>query len=911
MKHNRNSLASAIHLALGAGMIAGMAVSAAPVAAQEVEEEALTEDRIVVTGTRLGRTALEGALPVTVIDRDAIELSGKTSVADLIQNLPYAASGSFRPASGSAQQSFGGINLRGLGGGRTLVLIDGRRAPNAPNVGGTNFAQDLNSIPLGAVERVEILSDGASAIYGADAVGGVVNIITRRDFSGGEVMYGTSDSANPGGETTEAHALMGIAGDLGNIMVGASWNKRDIVFQREREWSRGGASSFSNNFVRPTPRVDDADVSDPTQWAWGFNNYYDPEEFGFLPSVPGEGCTGPGFNVFPSGICGYDFTLQAADEAELENQSLFFRSSLDIHRDWTLNLDASMARVKSFGRYAPVPSSPFPNGAIFLAPGTPNHPATSPEDGGLNPNWQDYQSVADEPVHLQHRFAALGPRDTFTDSPVYDIAFSLLGEIADWDVEFGFRRTESDYNELGYNYVVGGLAQQFITSGAYNIYDPFSVSDDIANASIATTSRDSNFTMREFFALGTTDVAEIQHGFVSVAVGGEYRYEDFVDQYDSLSEGGQVVGSSGNSAAGDRTVAAVFAEVQVPLLENLELNVAARYDDYSDFGTAFSPKVALRFQPIDEVILRASYGEGFRAPPLTILAQQPSFGAASVVDAQTCIAAGFGPDCTENDGGGSIQITSYSIANPNADSEDSEQIALGVAVQPTEWLSASLDYWNIKVSNTVTSFTAQGLINCLLGTSANCPDGLSELPAGETPPVPQLGLGVARNPDTGAILYAQTGFGNLGSVEREGLDMDIQTNFRVGAGVLSQQLLGSYLLTAKSTTGGNFAGEEGIPRWRANFINRFDWGDFSFGWNMNYIGAQRGAFSPAQDRTNSFITHDLQANYNTPWDARVTIGVDNLADRLPPLDPGLLRGFNTSLYNPYGRVSYVRYTQRF
>src|SRR6056297_3016922 len=388
MKDIRNPLAAAIHYALGAGVVAGLAATAAPAFAQD--EEAADLDRVQVTGSRISRTDIEGALPVTVIDREQIEFSGKTSVADLLRDTPFNSAGSFRPQSGSSAQSFAGVSLRALGSGRTLVLIDGKRAPVAPNTGA---GQDLNAVPLAAVERIEILSDGASAIYGSDAIGGVVNIITRRDFTGAELMVGNSDPKREGGDVREASAVFGAAGQQGQIMIGVSNNKRDIVFQRDREWSQGGNSIFSNNFLTS-----------------GFS-FFEHPEFGSA-NVPG--CQGPSFTVSGTGSttrCFYDFTAQAADEAEIENQSLFTRARYDINMDWSLGMNASVNRVESFGRYAPVPSSPWlvgGFGAIVLSPGLPNHPATAPGDGGLNPNWEAYQDSIDDTLLLTHRFAANG-----------------------------------------------------------------------------------------------------------------------------------------------------------------------------------------------------------------------------------------------------------------------------------------------------------------------------------------------------------------------------------------------------------------------------------------------------------------------------------------------------------------------
>ena len=882
MKHNRNPLASAIHYALGAGVVAGLAVTAAPVFAQESEEA--VRDRITVTGSRIQREDLDGALPVQVIDRATIEASGKTSVADLLRNQPINSGGSFRPQSGNSAQSFGGLSLRALGEGRTLILIDGRRAPTAPNVGS---GQDLNAIPLAAVERIEILSDGASAIYGSDAIGGVVNIITRQDFTGAELMVGMSDPKRKGGETREASAIIGVAGDRGRIMAGVSNNKREIIFQRDREWSRGGASVFSNNFLTS---------------GGAFLNVP-----GRGSIVPGNGCTGEGF--FTSAIrCFYDFTLQAADEAEIENQSLFVRSSYDIDNNWTMNLNTSVTRVQSFGRYAPVPSSPWLVGGFgfpVLPAGTPNHPATPPSQGGLNPAWQEYQQFAGQTLLFVHRFAANGPRDTTTDAHVYDLDFFVTGSVGNYDVEFGARRVESQYRDIGRNYIVSALAQPFFNSGAYNIYDPFSTPQSILNRFTATIGRDARFVSREYRALVTGDLFEMASGPVGFAFGAEYRDENYKDIYDDLSANGNITGSAGNSAFGGRDQWAMYGELLVPILDNLELSLAGRYDDYSDFGSNFSPKVSLRWEAMDSLAFRASYGEGFRAPPLDVLSAQPSFSAASVVHVPT---ATFLGNANPN---AAIQITTFNIANPNIGSEQSEQFALGVVWEPTDWFNATVDYWNIKVTDRVAFINAQSILNCLGGTSTNCPPGLTVFGAGARGPDPSLGLGAQFGP-AGNVQFLQAGFASLGTIDADGFDIGLRSNFDLGNyGRLRSEIQGTYNWTRETDSGANVAGLVGLPRWRAIWSNQWNMGDFGAAWNLNYIGAQATTAASANVRTPSWITHDLQVSYSAPWNARFTLGVDNLMDKDPIVDFGFGRGFNFGLYNGYGRVTYLRYVQTF
>ncbi|MGN6704123.1 MAG: TonB-dependent receptor plug domain-containing protein, partial [Burkholderiaceae bacterium] len=254
---NRKKLPQAIRFALLAGsvsLVAGNAFAQDQTQDQQTttdtQQKASTLEKIEVTGSRIKRAEVEGALPVTVITRKDIEVSGKTTVADLLQNSTFNSFGSNKPTSGSSAQSMSEMSLRGLGGGRSLVLIDGRRAPLSPQF--SEAGSDLNSIPLSAVERVEILSDGASAIYGADAIGGVVNIITRKDFNGVEMTVGVGDG-NYGGDTEEGSVLMGTSSDRGRLLGGVSYNNREIAYVRDKPWMKGlvGPSTNANNYYTP------------------------------------------------------------------------------------------------------------------------------------------------------------------------------------------------------------------------------------------------------------------------------------------------------------------------------------------------------------------------------------------------------------------------------------------------------------------------------------------------------------------------------------------------------------------------------------------------------------------------------------------------------------------------------------
>ena len=246
-----SKLTSAIKVALFVGTAAMMTTGM--VMAQENTDEVETLDRVQVTGSRLKAADIEGAVPVIVIDREQIEASGDVSVADVLRDSTFASFGNFKPQSGSSAQSLATIDLRGLGSGRTLVLIDGRRAPTNPM--SASSGSDLNAIPLAAVERIEILSDGASAVYGADAIGGVVNIILRKDFNGAELRYGYGQTKVKGGDLEDVSATFGAAGDRGRLVGGASKSSRGMVFTRDQIGYIRGVSTYGNNYYDWTTKT--------------------------------------------------------------------------------------------------------------------------------------------------------------------------------------------------------------------------------------------------------------------------------------------------------------------------------------------------------------------------------------------------------------------------------------------------------------------------------------------------------------------------------------------------------------------------------------------------------------------------------------------------------------------------------
>lgn len=858
-------IAKAVSLSIALGLISGL--SATAVMAQEADS-ADTVEKIAVTGSRIKRTDLEGAVPVTIIDRAAIDLSGQISVSDLLRSTSFNSAGSFRPQSGSSAQGISQINLRGLGAERSLILVDGRRLPKSPSTGN---AQDLNSVPIAAVERIEILSDGASAVYGSDAIAGVINIITRKDFNGVEIRLGASTVSTPseGGDREEGSAVFGVDNDKGSMIGGISWNNRDIIFENAYPWVSPGASSFGINWLTAsgyTSIVDDATCD-------GLENFF----------------------ILSSGLCAYNFNATNANEASTGNLSGFMKAEYEINDDWKVFSQTMVSKTKSFGRYAP--SLNNAGDARFINADSPNNP-TNP----LSPFF-DAANGENRLVQMRHRFAALGNRDNQIDNWSTDFLIGVEGEYEEIFFDFGVRKSTSKTYGIGNNYLMGSNARRAVDSGDYMLNDPFGARfttdaerteyQALLNGLKVTTARIGKFDQEEAFGSASFDVMELNGHTIQGVVGFEYRKETYSDDYDSLSEAGQVGGSAGNSAGGGRDVKGVYFEGLIPVTDDLEVSIAGRYDTYSDYGSDFSPKISLRYEATEELVLRASYGEGFRAPTLDILTQQPAPGNPSVSDGPSCINLGLDADCD-------IQVSAVTIANPEVDSESSKQLSLGMAYQPYEWLNMSVDYYDLKIENLIRFFGATTI--------------LFREQTGESLPA---GLGVTRLANGGIDLIT-SGNANEGFLELSGVDLNINTNFDFGDyGSVTQTLQLSHQLDNSIDGGRNTLKDPGSPDQRGSLSTSYTIEDFEFTWVMNYIGNQ---FTDVNASGNAFIktgnvaswiTHDMQATYVFPTNTSVSIGAQNIFEKDPQLERFGGRNYNFNLYDAYGRIAYVRLIQRF
>ncbi len=829
------------------------------VAATSMPAFAQDPQRVEITGSRIKRAAAEGSLPVTVIQREELEASGAVTIAEFIRNSTFASFGNFRPQSGSSAQGFSEVNLRGLGSRRTLVLIDGKRVAKDPQVGDS---ADVASIPMAAVERIEILTDGASAVYGSDAIGGVINFILRKDFEGGIIQLGQTNTSISGGDRDEASAIFGLVSDKGRMIMGASSTSRDIVFQRDYPWGVArGASSYGNNFFT-TPGLG-----------------------GFLGPAGGpDACNNiDGGNLFylSGGRCRFDFTGTAADEAAVRSKSVFARGEININDDWTAYMNASVSRQKTFGRYAPVP------GEVTINPGTLG------DIVDRSPGTPGAALAPDQSYLLAHRFAAAGNRDTSTDRNLYDVGLGVQGSIGGFDVDAGVRRTVSKYYEIGRGFIIESLARAAIEAGDYNILDPYAATQATLQSFTTTVGRDGTWDQKEWYANATTDVFSMGGGSATLYVGIEGRTEKYSDIYDSLSEGGVVLGSSGSSAGGSRDVYAASAELLLPITKQLEATIAARYEDYSDYGSDFSPKVSLRFQPMANLTLRASYGQGFAAPTLPQLTQKPAFSADSIVDRQHCLADGNSVAFCDAARAPSFQINGLVISNPALSSETSKQWSLGAAWDVTPNLSLVADFWNIQIDDVIVNVSAQTIVNRDNGTSSL--------------PIPP-GLSITRDA-TGFITEVVRGATNEGRYEIQGIDLSAIFQHKYAAlGSFTHKVQYSHLNHWK-INGSDVVGDFGEPADRATISNNWSMGPFGAAWNINVIGKNGDS---GVGFVGTYTTHDIQVSWATPIKGtKVTFGALNVTEKYPQLVSENTRPYNFDLYDAYGRQVYGRLEVKF
>ncbi|EGQ8142926.1 TonB-dependent receptor [Vibrio parahaemolyticus] len=867
MYKNTTALSVAISLALGT------AAAVAPLTAQAEEQQVEKLQKMKVTGSRLTRASMEGSTPVAVIGRAEIERAGDVSIADVLRKSSFNSFGSYSESSGSSWQSQATMSLRGLGSSRTLVLINGKRLPGSATMGGG--AANINVIPSAIVERVEVMADGGSAVYGSDAVAGVVNIILKEEFDGINVSVGSGIPSQDGGDEGNVALVMGTSGEKGNIMFSFEHDSKDEIYQRDRDYlsstNTGSANYFDMSGVSIFGRNVYHDGELKALKGYDTNASCDPSKgFVGLTNYPGLG-----------DICGYDYTSEAAQTASLERNTVFMNGNIFLSDDTTFNAQMLLSRNESFGRFAPAA------GSFDVDPNT---------SGGADFFAENGLDTTKGPASVYYRFNNVGTRDTTVKDFQADFKAGLdgtlytdsFGEVI-W--EAGYHLNFSNSNEVGTGYVFGSAASNLVESGQF-VNGEFSA--DATNQLSAGTSRESQMEMHQFSGGLQFDLAEVGDITIPLYVGAEFTTYDYFDKYDPQSEAGNIIGSAGNSAGGDRETYAFYAESMIAFTDELEMNIAARYDHYSDFGDEISPKVSFRYQPLDNLMFRAGAGMGFRAPTLSDLYAADSYSSDFAKDYSYCSANGIAyADCPE---------TQYDVtrtANEDLEAETSVSFNFGVSYSPIDDLDVTVDYYNISIDDMITLNTLQSMIDEERSSGVSNPNIIRDA--------------------NGRIIEATAGLQNLGTLDTSGIDLKVGYSYDFDFATVRYDFMGSYVLdySTPEYVGGpvnNQVGRNGLPEYRFNTgvgLNFLEDHDI-------YLSADHIA-DQAQDVDDNYnkighissqTTWNIAYNYLAPWDAKLTAGVRNLTDEDPAFESDGVT-YNSDLYSIQGRVYFLKYSQNF
>lgn len=660
----KSVLDKAVRFALLATPVAAAGFSAVATAQEEVAKV----ERIAVTGSRIQRQDMETASPVTILDAAAIRVEGYSSVEQLLQaqtSMAGAASGSTtnNGADGVAQ-----VDLRGMGSQRTLVLLNGRRMVNSGS--GADSAVDLNSIPVAMIARVEILKDGASAVYGSDAIAGVVNIITKKDFEGVQLDLNGSTTDKGDGETGELSALYGFNTQHGNYTFGAAYSQREGVIQADRDWTEAGYSSFI-----PTGSLGGKVQKPNGDWV--------------------------------ARDSGYDYTQDSWYQTPSKRYSLFANVNQEFADDLVLTADVLYTKRKSDQQLAPQP------GDIMLdvcgAAG-----ADPVNCIGLTPAMIAGGIAADDTgrVNYRRRTNDVGPRIYAQDTDTLRLSAGLAGTLdvhtgMNWELSYTYGKNKADTSVANSINAVKMENSVYANQAAWFSGAPLSaaITNDIGYLEQADGGNSQNIVA----GVLSGDLFDLDAGAVGFAIGAEYRRDSGFYNPDPVIVAGEGTAAQQDPTDGSYDVVSFYQEVSVPFSEKLTGEFALRFDDYSTFGKASTWKIGLTYTATDEIMLRAVAATGFRAPNVSEL-YGGNTGSYDYLD---------DPWGNEQD----PQILVNYTSDANIQPEESESFTAGVVLSPAqiEGLSMTVDYWRFKVTNAITRLDAQaGLDNCFAGSQVAC-----------------------------------------------------------------------------------------------------------------------------------------------------------------------------------------------
>jgi iron complex outermembrane receptor protein len=932
-----------------------------PIAAQAQVQAEGPMQRVEITGSSIKRIAKEGALPVEIISRKQLEDQGIVTAEQLIATLNVNGNGSDNLASNAdvtsgAQRGNNGAssaNLRGQGSDSTLVLLNGRRVATH---GMKGSAVDLNSIPMAAVERVEVLKDGASAVYGTDAIGGVINFILRKNYKGLEAQAFTDVTEAGGGEIGRV-SLTGGWGDLDT----QGWNVLVTAAHSENKALRGDQRDFVNTF-QPNRGVS-VDTRG-TPHANIFATTLGPS----LLSRTGTGPTTPGGNIAYNGVslldlpggagcdsidgmgaydeklwdtpsagygCAWDTGRAAVLQQPVKNTNALARATFRIGGH-ELFAEGVASRVEVAKRFSPNQVSPSSSTFTPIS----FYPSTGAAyDGVYNELVKVFPSIAANyglPIAYRWRCMECGNREIATETKAgrvlvgADGPLTLFGRTFDYRVGLSRAFSESDSTlGTGFNYTLplaealgSGIINPFLMPGQTQSQQALDLIASTSAAGVVLYGGTSTMTQLDGAVSG--ELFNLPAGPVMAAVGIDLRREEYKFNGDERSTANRR--AILNAPFDDinaldkvkRDIKAVYAEVLVPVTKALELTFAIRRDDYTGFGTTTNPKVSFRYQPLASLMFRGSYNESFRAPSFNQLFNGITispYAGKDLADPATCPG---GKVDSSRPGCESVNPETYTGGRSELGPETAKQGSIGVVFEPTNFFSASADLWEIRKENTIDSFNlATMLENYAYFQNA-----------------------FLRDPATGQLVAVDQRWLNTGERITRGVEVSARFNGKLGTGALwSVGLDGSRLLEKKSraTTDAPF-GESEVGRflftgdlglkWKHSAYVTYKQGNWSgmlqniyrSGYDDQVLpGVANGLVTPSnyQTKVDDYSIFNLTANYTGFKNLTLTAGVKNLLDEDPPFaitydsNTGAGSSWEPRVADPRGRSFTLMATYKF
>lgn len=841
-------------------------------AAEESTAEEQKIEKIQVTGSRLKGVDMEGANPVQVFSREDMAKRGYDSVGSFLRNLPQASSaGTFTENGGvggadGAPAGSSGVSLRGLGSSSTLVLVNGRRVAVDSFTNGFDSFVNVNSIPMSALERIEVLTDGASSVYGSDAIAGVINFILRKDVEGHEVSvsYGDDTKSSNFGRTNLTY-IGGFNTENSNTTLVVDYFDRNALFNSDRPIEVTLKSSTRVS-------IDGSDYAEP--WC--------------------------GSDVRSGGTrCNYDYVIERAIQPDTTS------IGATLHHNYQLGNGNEFFAEAMFQNNT---GSAYDSAAAFDVRIAGNSP--------LVPQWAQDIDAEDgmvNQIRIRSRFPETRVQDYDTTS--YRLLAGLRGELGMWSWESAATYGKTD-NEITHvqGYMGIDKVNAAIASGSFN---PFNLGRDNSASAIAAVRElaprvgESEVYSVDFNIAGDLAI-ELPAGNISAVFGGEFRSEDIFDRPAEIAQSGGVFALGASDAAADRTQYAAYGEFNLPLTDELDMIAALRYDHYSDFGGDINPKLSLRYRATDDLIVRASWSTGFRAPSLSQLGAGESLGSAYI----NC-GTGQPFDALCGDFGataGELELDQETLGNRDLNAENSEAVNVGFSWNLTDKLQVTADYWRYEHTDIVDVDANTTLKACIAGTA------------------PVTSSIAALNGDFGCVLdggddlvFLRTGFFNVGSQETDGID--VKLNYRIDT-----DSFGSFKLFAAGTKTFSYqrqitpdsASEDLLGKLSgANEIARPDFvADFGTDWSFNNWTASLSAHYISElgdgdfkfggnETVDAWLVFSGSVGYELTDSQRVLLTVRNLTDEKPPYASSPTNGYASSVHDWIGTLWTVRYTVNF